>query len=323
MYFNKKNYFFHGIMFHHFHDNKIHLPGQGSISKDNFYKIINFIGKNNILNAEDFFHRYKEKKLLETNVCLTFDDSLKCQYDIVAPILDEMNIKAFFFIQTSIFTANPDLLEIYRYFRLNFYNTVNNFYDDFFKVFNKHHNQNLEKIYKEQKNKIEKMKKDSPFYSYNDIKFRLVREDILTNDEYSQIMIKMFEKKNFDYNSIIKNLFLSKNDLKQLRQNGHIIGLHSHSHPYKLEYLNYEKQFDEYNQNLNMLSGILNNKEKIISMSHPCGSYNNNTFDILKKLGIEIGFRDNISFTTKMNRINNSKFEIARQDHSYIIKMMN
>ena len=39
-----------------------------------------------------------------------------------------------------------------------------------------------------------------------------------------------------------------------------------------------------------MLSGILNNKEKIISMSHPCGSYNNNTFDILKKLGIEIGF---------------------------------
>ena len=310
-------------MFHHFHDNKIHLPGQGSISKDDFYKIINFIGKNNILNAEDFFHRYKEKKLSKTNVCLTFDDSLKCQYDVAVPILEEMNIKAFFFVYTSIFTANPGMLEIYRYFRMNFYNTVNNFYDDFFKVFNKHHNQNLEKIYKEHKNQIEKVKKDYLYYSYNDIKFRLVRDTILTKDEYSQIMIKMFEKKNFDYNSIIKNLFLSKNDIKQLRQSGHIIGLHSHSHPYKLENLNYEKQFDEYNKNLNMLSGILNNKEKIISMCHPCGSYNNNTFDILKKLGIEIGFRNNINFTTKMNRINNSKFEIARQNHSHIIKMMN
>ena len=45
MYFNKKNNFFHGIMFHHFHDNNIHTKGQGSISKDEFYKIINFIGK--------------------------------------------------------------------------------------------------------------------------------------------------------------------------------------------------------------------------------------------------------------------------------------
>ena len=45
MYFNKSNNFFHGIMFHHFHDNKDHLRGQGSISKDEFVKIIKFIGK--------------------------------------------------------------------------------------------------------------------------------------------------------------------------------------------------------------------------------------------------------------------------------------
>ena len=32
-------------MFHHFHDDGIHTKGQGSISKDEFYKIINFIGR--------------------------------------------------------------------------------------------------------------------------------------------------------------------------------------------------------------------------------------------------------------------------------------
>ena len=45
MYFNKNNNFFHGIMFHHFHDGDIHAKGQGSISKDDFYKLIKFIGR--------------------------------------------------------------------------------------------------------------------------------------------------------------------------------------------------------------------------------------------------------------------------------------
>ena len=44
MYFNKDNNFFHGIMFHHFHDGDIHKKSQGSIDKDDFYKMINFIG---------------------------------------------------------------------------------------------------------------------------------------------------------------------------------------------------------------------------------------------------------------------------------------
>ena len=49
MYFNNNNNFYHGIMFHHFHDNGIHTKGQGSISKDDFYEMINFIGRKNIL----------------------------------------------------------------------------------------------------------------------------------------------------------------------------------------------------------------------------------------------------------------------------------
>ena len=43
MYFNKDNNFFHGIMFHHFHDDGIHTKGQGSISRDDFYNLIKFI----------------------------------------------------------------------------------------------------------------------------------------------------------------------------------------------------------------------------------------------------------------------------------------
>ena len=51
MYFNRKNNFYHGIMFHHFHDDKLHKRGQGSINKDDFYKLIKFIGRRNIIGA--------------------------------------------------------------------------------------------------------------------------------------------------------------------------------------------------------------------------------------------------------------------------------
>ena len=47
MYFNKNSNFFHGIMFHHFHDGKLNKQGQGSINKDDFYKLIKFIGSKN------------------------------------------------------------------------------------------------------------------------------------------------------------------------------------------------------------------------------------------------------------------------------------
>ena len=61
MYFNNKNLLPHGIMLHHFHDNKKHKVEQGSISKDQLKKVINFIGRKNIINAEEFLIKFKEK----------------------------------------------------------------------------------------------------------------------------------------------------------------------------------------------------------------------------------------------------------------------
>ena len=57
-------------------------------------------------------------------------------------------------------------------------------------------------------------------------------------------------------------------------------------------------------------------------MSHPCGSYNNNTLSILKELGIQLGFKQIMTLEKEkgMKKINNSPLEIARQDHSKIYK---
>ena len=322
MYFNKNNNFFHGIMFHHFHDDGIHTKGQGSIDKDDFYKMINFIGRNNILDADIFFEKFKNNKLKEKEVCLTFDDGIKCQIDVALPILEELKIKSFFFVYTSMFEGKPDNLEIFRYFRMNYFNNVDEFYNSFYQVLDK----DLKTFFEDNNDKIKATKIKFPHYSIEDIKFRLVRDIFLTKSQYEETMLLMFKEKQFNYKDFFKKLFFQKDDLKTLDSLGHLVGLHSHNHPTLLEKLNYDEQKDEYEKCLSSISNILDKpKNEIKYMSHPCGSYNKDTFEILKELGIELGFKQIMTIEPEkgMKKLNNSFLEIARQDHARIYKSMN
>ena len=60
-------------------------------------------------------------------------------------------------------------------------------------------------------------------------------------------------------------------------------------------------------------------------MAHPCGSYNNDTLEILKELGVELGFKQIMTIEPEkgIKKLNNSFLEIARQDHARIYKSMN
>ena len=322
MYFNKNNNFFHGIMFHHFHDDGIHTKGQGSIDKDDFYKMINFIGRNNILDADIFFEKFKNNKLKEKEVCLTFDDAIKCQIDVALPILEELKIKSFFFVYTSMFEEKPDNLEIFRYFRMNYFNNVDEFYNSFYQVLDK----DLKTFFEDNNDKIKATKIKFPHYSIEDIKFRLVRDIFLTKSQYEETMLLMFNEKQFNYKDFFKKLFFQKDDLKTLDSLGHLVGLHSHNHPTLLEKLNYDEQKNEYEKCLSSISNILDKpKNEIKYMSHPSGSYNNDTLEILKELRIELGFKQIMTIEPEkgMKKVNNSFLEIARQDHAEIYKRMN
>ena len=322
MYFSNKNNFFHGIMFHHFHDENLHKKGQGSINQDDLYKLIKFIGRKNILDANEFFIKCKENKLTEKNLCFTFDDGNRSQYDVALPILEDFKIKSFFFVYSSLFGEKPDLLEIYRYFRINYFSNVDEFYDLFFKESNR----NLLKFFEDNEKTIRNIKLKYPFYSINDIKFRLVRNVLLSRKNYQEIMLKMFKEKNFEPKDYYEILFMNNKHLVRMRKLGHLIGLHSHTHPTLLEKLSFEEQSIEYSKNITILSKILGcNKNEIKFMSHPCGSYNQDTLQILKNLGIELGFKPIMTIESEKNmkKINNSLLEIARQDHAVIMKMVN
>ncbi len=322
MYFNKTNNFFHGIMFHHFHDDKKHTKSQGSISKDDLNELIKFIGRKNILNADIFFEKFKENKLKENEVCLTFDDAIKSQIDVALPVLEDLKIKSFFFVYTSLFDGKPDNLEIFRYFRTNYFNNIDDFYIEFYKFLKK----DLNNFFKKEEKNINNIKIKLPHYSINDIKFRIVRDIFLKKNEYEKIIFLMMKEKNFESKQFYSRLFFEDEDLKKLDKLGHLIGLHSHNHPTVIEKLNYEEQKKEYESSISFISKIINKPQSDIKfMSHPNGSYNNHTLEILKELGIELGFKHIMTIEPEkgMKKINNSCLETARQDHAGIIKRMN
>ena len=301
------------VMFHHFHNN-IHPKSQGSISCDQFENIIDWLETRfNLLDASDFANRLENNILMENDICLSFDDSLLCQFQIAFPILRERNIKAFFFVYTSIFSNKPDLLEIYRLFRNTQFNSIDSFYEEFFKkVENLSFSENLKhwNYFKE----INYLKNFS-FYSQNDKWFRYLRENYL-GEQYHNLMKEMMMEHNYNIEKESKNLWMTKKNLKELDYYGNIIGLHSHSHPTKMTSLPYGKQFEQYKENLLNLKEILGHSN-ITSMSHPCGEYNSDSLEILKGLGVKIGFRSNMS--TKEIK---SSLEIPREDHTNILKLI-
>ena len=304
----------HSVMFHHFHSDK-HLPSQGSLSASNFIDIINWLNKNyNLLDACEYQTKLKNKTLLNNDICLSFDDALKCQYDIAVPIINELGIKAFFFVYSSVFNDKTDLLEVYRYFRTSSYSYLDKFYSDFFEIVK-------EKNVKEYSKKLSKFSSlnylsEFPFYSQNDRWFRYLRDQYLTNIEYQEIMSTLMLRKGFDITLAKNILWMTEQDLLEISNKGHIIGLHSYSHPTQISKLEKSDQELEYKKNYEHLKKII--KKPITSMSHPCGSYNNDTLNILKSMKIEIGFRSNMSIKETINPL-----EVPREDHINVFNEMN
>ena len=209
------------------------------------------------------------------------------------------------------------LFEVFRFFRDNYYLNFEQFYAEFLKKISK--NKNEEKKIKSfllRNNKqILIRKKNYPFYSMNEIRFRFLRDKFFLKKKYETLMLEMCKEKKFNYKNYISKIYCNKKDIVNLIKEGHEIGLHTHNHPMNLDKLSYKVQKNELLKNFKILEKIT--KIKPISASFPTGTYNNNTLKILRDLSIKICFRDNM-IPNKLKKINNSHLEIARINHAEI-----
>ena len=294
-----------GIMFHHFWStNYRKTPGALSrtIFKTKLYKLSK---KFNLLSANNYLKLLKSNKLKKNDIFISFDDALKCQIEIALPILDNMKIKAFFFIYTSIFDKKFNRLELYRDFRYSRFKNIDDFYKNFFYFLNAKY----PLLYKKSEQSFNKtFLKQFKYYSLADKKFRHAR-NFIGEKKYNLIMNQMIKDKKYNVLKKKKELLMSKNDIKNLSKNGHIIGLHSHSHFTDLNKKSFKTQFFDFKKNKSILEKITNKNVDVAS--YPCGNYSKNTINVFKKI--------NISFAMRADDIKQKKnFEIPRIDHTLI-----
>lgn len=302
----------HGVMFHHFHGSG-HTVSQGSISAADFERILDHLGCNRILGAQEWQERALMGQLRSHDLCLTFDDALRSQIDVALPVLQDRGLTAFWFVYSEAFGAPVCNVEIFRAFRHDCYPDIETFYKEFeFKV--------LQSLFASAaKDAISSGKADShlaefDFYTRGDRRFRYLRDKVLGKMAYEDLMLEMMAASGYDLATARRHLWMNENDLLSLHLNGHVVGLHSFSHPTELRLLSHAEQVREYGANKDHLETVLGSP--VIAMSHPCNSYNPDTLSILKGLGIRLGFRSN------MAALDGSLLECPREDHAMVMLAM-
>ncbi len=275
-------------MFHRFKDKHGLETGQGSFSGDELEHFILKNGPENFVTIEDIKSFKADNNFKTKRICLTFDDGLLSQFRIAKPILDKHGIKGFWFIYTKLLEGQAETTEILSYIVSRFYRS----FDQFYNQFEKHlppgrvdwlcpdflsYNKKLGSLFS--------------FYTIADKKFRFLRDVILSSEEFDKIVYRLVQDRGLDYKKLSEEIWMSKSDINQLSKDGHEVGLHSHTHPHKMEKLNYNAQAEEYERNFKLLRKITN--QNPFTVAHPLGSYNRDTLVILSNLRIQIGFRSN------------------------------
>ena len=301
----------HGITFHYFWNENIPNT-QGAIDGNQFRQIIDACSKNNnILCAEEYYNKAVSRQLKENDICLTFDDGLSSQYLVAEPILKEKGLTAFFFVYTSPMEGVLEKIEVYRAFR-NSYSDIEEFYRDFFSVlFEFGDSIGIEYFKLLNTKEAKEYYKNYKYYSDNDRLFRYAR-NVLLQEKYDLVMMEMMRSRRFNVSDACRELWISSDQIKVMRGRGHVIGLHSHTHPTTLSEFSYAKKTYEYSTNKMFLEEIIG---EVKTASYPCDSYDEDSRSVLVELGIEV------AFLARMKELDDDDImRIARMDASFYLR---
>ena len=300
-----------GIMFHHFHGDGFG-PSQGSITAEDLDRIIDSLEC--VLPAEEWLARAVAGRLAAGDVCLTFDDGLRCQYAIARPVLDARGLTAFWFVYSSVFEGDLAWIEIDREFRHRAFETI----DAFYVAFEDELRESVHAARLAGGVDAAAAAADCaghPFYSESDMRFRYIRDRLLDPAAYRDVMDAMMARVGFDAAATAYALWMDDACLRDLAAKGHRIGLHSHGHPTTMVDLSHDEQDAEYRRNADHIRRVVGAAPD--SMAHPCDSYGPETLDVLSGLGIRVGFRANM-----LAKPNPRGLEYPREDHANLMRML-
>ena len=168
-------------------------------------------------------------------------------------MLERFNLKAFWFVHCNTLPNNFDKSEIFSILIVKKFKNYKKFIDKFFKYLNINSKIFQSKSFKKYYNEEISLYN---FLSKTELKYKFLRDIYFPRKKFENIMENFFRSYNLNVKDFYKNTWLDKKDLINLDKKGHMIGVHSFSHPYRMSKLTTKNQKTEYFKKIKVSTDI-------------------------------------------------------------------
>lgn len=267
------------INYHYVEDPRSDFSGIHPCSVKEFENQIKFLSENyKIGSIEDVYNAVKSNSS-DKYCSITFDDGLKDQYINAVPILKRYNATAIFFPITSTFFGEiPSTPKIHillsNFSAEKLVDLTNDFLDGFYKEFSLKYQIPKDKRITEKR----KLRDDVLTANFKET------INILPNDVEKHLMNWLFEKLNLDEEKLAEELFMSKDEILDISNQGFEIGNHTHEH-FALDFQSKIQIKEELQKSNKLLEDLTGKKPSVFSYPH--GGASKIAKEVLKDEGFE------------------------------------
>lgn len=239
------------------------------------------------------------------NILLSFDDGLKEHHDVFAEYLNKYNIKALFNISTCVLRGEPINPQIIHF--VTAYYGVRKFCEFV--------RDEIRLNFKKYLKLLPEDDKDIEIYELYGLYKKLFRKEL---DYYSarKILILIYEKKILEkFPNFMDTVYMSKNNIENLVNNGHYIGVHTNTHfPIGLVGNDKEIMKEEIIKPKKYLENLIQKDIKVFS--YPFGQQGDivENYNIWKKYGFELVFTTFKRENDKYNKLNIGRYSSQSRD---------
>lgn len=271
------------VMYHYVRSIDPTLPFFRFLDIENFRKQLDYFQKEfGFVSYEEWqnFMQHGEMPSNKGKVILTFDDAMRCHYDYVFPELVERNLWAIFFVPSSPYSDNL-ILDVHRIHLLcgafrgyDLLSIATSLIDEDI-IPGEKIAEFRDGTYTRQQN------------STGISEFKRLMNYFVDYQYRTYIISEVANQLGFDFKRDC--FYVPLESLKVMKQNGMVIGSHSHSHPV-MSRLSAIEQRREIEKSLSVLGTLVGDH---ITYCHPYGgfhSFNKDTVDALIQLGVTCAF---------------------------------
>lgn len=297
------------VMYHYVRDLKnSRYPKINGLEYKNFKKQLDFfMSKYVIIKMEDLIDAIYDDKILPKNaVLLTFDDGYIDHFKCVYPLLKKKGLQGSFFVPGKVLSEHTVLDVNKIHFILasvdeNLVLNDLNFYMDYYR--------GVEYNFPSNKELFAQFALESRFDNNKVIYIKRMLQDILPQRLRELIINKLFDKYvDIAENKLSKELYISTEQLKCMKNDGMFIGVHGYEH-YWLGNLDQKDMKNDIEKAIEALSDIVD--ENCWVMNYPYGSYNNKIINYVANRGCCLGI------TTEVRKVSldrDNKYLLPRLD---------